>query len=155
MTGKDSVKLVADDQWEQEVWNLLKAQFGIPRLPSYRLLRSGRKRIRIISKAAFSLVPKVPCAGPAGLYFGEYAPNAVRLTMDGAQLIGSYATKQLVTLTTEQAKAWLQGESIEYKDERHGYVIVIHNGDILGCGSLSRGVLHSFVPKVRRPKKQY
>ncbi|MFX1563520.1 MAG: hypothetical protein ACFFDP_09455, partial [Promethearchaeota archaeon] len=110
--------------------------------------------IRIISKDAFSLVFKVPCAGPAGLYFGEYSPNAVRLTMDGAQFIGSSATKQLVTLTNEQAKVWLQGESVKHEDERHGYVIVMHDGDILGCGSLSHGILHSFVPKIRRPKKQ-
>jgi NOL1/NOP2/fmu family ribosome biogenesis protein len=155
VTSKESVKLLADDQWEQEVWDFLKTQFGIPHLPGYRLLRSGQKRIRIISKAAFSLVPNVPCAGPAGLYFGEYLPHAIRLTMDGAQLIGSHATKQIVTLSMSQAKAWLQGESIEYKSDQHGYVIVKHNEDILGCGSLSHGILRSYVPKVRRPKKQY
>jgi len=155
VNDKDSVKLVADLQWEQEVWGLLKAQFGIPKPTNYRLLRSGRKRIRLISKAAVPLVSKVPCTGHVGLYFGEYTPHAIRLTMDGAQLIGSLATKQIVALTKEQAKTWLQGQPIEYKDKRHDYVIVKHNEDILGCGRLSGGVLHSFVPKSRRPKKQY
>ncbi len=155
MNSKDSVKLVADIQWEQEVWNLLETQFGIPQPTNYRLLRSGRKRIRIISKDAFPMVSKIPCTGHVGLYFGEYTPYAIRLTMDGAQLMGSFATKQIVILTRDQANAWLQGESIEYEDERHNYVIVKHNEDILGCGRLSGGVLHSYVPKSRRPKKQY
>lgn len=155
MISKDTVKLVADIKWEQEVWNLLKTQFGISQPDNYRLLRSGRKRIRLISKAAFPLISKVPCTGHVGLYFAEYTPNAIRLTMDGAQLIGSFATKQIVTLTKDQAEAWLQGVSIEYKDERHDFVIVKHNEDILGCGRLSDGILHSYVPKSRRPKKQY
>ncbi len=154
MRSKSTVNLVVDDKWEKEVWGLLHHQYGVSQLPGYRLLRSGRKRIRIISEEAFKLVTQVPCAGPAGLYFGEYRPHAIRPSMDGAQLIGPYATKGVVIITKEQANNWLQGQSIEIKDDQHGYVIVSDGHRFLGCGSLSKGVLLSFVPKVRRPNKQ-
>jgi NOL1/NOP2/fmu family ribosome biogenesis protein len=71
--------------------------------------------------------------------------------MDGAMLLGRFATKQKIQLTAEQAKNWMQGESINYEDKQRGYVIVYHEEDILGCGSISQGILHSFVPKKRRP----
>jgi NOL1/NOP2/fmu family ribosome biogenesis protein len=144
--------LTVDLERETHVWELLKNQFGIPKLPGYRFLKSGRKRIRLISEAAFDLLSQVPYTGTTGLYIGEYSPNAFRLSMDGAQLLGSHATKQRVTLTDDQAALWLQGESVNYKDEQRGYVIVVHNNTIIGCGSLSHGQLRSFVPKIRRLK---
>jgi NOL1/NOP2/fmu family ribosome biogenesis protein len=151
---KPTVNLVVDEDWELKVWALLYNQYGVTQLPGYRLLRSGQKRIRIISEAAFALVTQVPCAGPAGLYFGEYRPHVIRPSMDGAQLIGPHATKNVVTLTNEQGERWLQGSTIQIEDDRRGYVIVSNGRDYLGCGSLSNGVLLSFVPKVRRPNKQ-
>ncbi len=154
MKPQSTVTLGVDEKWEKEVWALLHHQYGVSGLPGYRLLRSGRKRIRIISQTAFELFTLVPCAGPAGLYFGEYRPHSIRPSMDGAQLIGPYATKGVVTITIEQAKTWLQGQSIKIPDAQHGYVIVSDGRRILGCGSLSSGILLSFVPKVRRPNIQ-
>lgn len=144
--------LIIDEEWESHVWNLLFTQFGILKLKGFRFLQSGKKRIRLISEAASSLLTDVPYTGSTGLYVGEYSPRAVRLTMDGAMLLGQYATKQRIQLTAEQAKEWMQGKSINYENKQRGYVIVYHKEDILGCGSLSQGLLHSFVPKKRRPK---
>ncbi len=144
--------LTPDPEWEANIWEFLASQFGIPKITGYRFLRSGRKRIRLISEAAFHNLPGLPYTGTTGLYIGEYSQTAVRLSMDGANLLGRFATKQIIELTKEQAEAWLQGESINYDDKQQGYVIVIFKGDILGCGSLSHGTLHSFVPKIRRPK---
>ncbi|MFW9831853.1 MAG: hypothetical protein ACFFD8_08760 [Candidatus Thorarchaeota archaeon] len=144
--------LIVDPEWESHAWNLLKTQYGISNLPKYRLLRSGRKRIRLINNETFTHLSDVPFTGTTGLYVGEYSPNAIRLSMDGAQLLGRYASKQIIKLNLEQANAWLRGESINYEDKQKGYVIVFHKEDILGCGSLSHGILNSFVPKVRRLK---
>ncbi len=144
--------LTVDLEREAHVWKHLYNQFGIPKLDGYRFLKSGRKRIRLISEAAFNLLPELPYTGTSGLYIGEYSPNAFRLSMDGAQLLGPHATKQIVELNDEQAETWLQGESVNYENEQRGYVIVVHNTTIIGCGSLSYGKLRSFVPKIRRPR---
>jgi NOL1/NOP2/fmu family ribosome biogenesis protein len=147
-----SKSLTMDLIREAEVWNLLNSQFGIPKLAGYRFLKSGQKRIRVISDIAFKILKDLPYTGTTGLYVGEYSPTAFRLSMDGAHLFAPFATKQIIELTEDQAKVWLQGESVNYEDEQRGYVIVVHNNIILGCGSLSSGILHSFVPKIRRPK---
>ena len=153
MSKSKQVSLRIDQEWETHVWELLYTQFGIPQLPGYRFLKSGRKRIRLITEAALNHLTDVPFTGTTGMYVGEYSPRAIRLSMDGAQILGRHASKRIIELTDEQTNYWLQGESINFKDEMRGYVIVTHNDDILGCGSLSQGLLHSFVPKVRRPKK--
>ncbi|MHA2314310.1 MAG: methyltransferase RsmF C-terminal domain-like protein [Candidatus Hermodarchaeia archaeon] len=142
MRKPKSSPLILNEEWESHVWDLLFSQFGILKLKGYRFLQSGKKRIRLISKTASTLLHEVPYTGSTGLYVGEYSPRAVRLTMDGAMLLGP----------AEQAKDWMQGESINYENKLRGYVIVYHKEDILGCGSLSQGILHSFVPKTRRPK---
>jgi NOL1/NOP2/fmu family ribosome biogenesis protein len=146
--------LTVDPEREAHIWQLLYSQFGIPKLVGYRFLKSGRKRIRLISDAAFMLLSELPYTGTTGLYIGEYSPTAFRLSMDGAQLLGGYATKQIVHLTELQAETWLRGESVNYEDDRRGYVIVTHNSTILGCGSLSYGTLRSYVPKIRRPERK-
>ncbi|MFX1508943.1 MAG: hypothetical protein ACFFBR_01425 [Promethearchaeota archaeon] len=142
--------LTIDSARETHIWQLLYSQFGIPKLAGFRFLKSGRKRIRLISDAAFALLSELPYTGTTGLYIGEYSPTAFRLSMDGAQLLGTHATKQIVQLTRLQAETWLRGESVNYEDDRRGYVIVTHNDTILGCGSLSHGILRSYVPKIRR-----
>lgn len=144
--------LIVDPKIEAHVWQLLYSQFGIPKMTNFRFLKSGQKRIRLISDTAFEILQDLPYTGTTGLYVGEYSPTSFRLSMDGAHLLGPHATKQIVELNDEQAKIWLQGQSINYEDKQRGYVIVVHNKIILGCGSLSSGILHSFVPKIRRPK---
>jgi NOL1/NOP2/fmu family ribosome biogenesis protein len=152
--AKPSTHLQPDARWEAETWRLIESQFGVKPLPGCRLLQSGQNRIRVISQEAYELVPQVPFIQVAGLYMGERRPNGIRLSLDGAQLIGPRAVRQILALTSEQAAAWLRGESIDVEDSRSGYLIVSHRSDILGCGSLSGGRLHNFLPKDRRPQKQ-
>jgi NOL1/NOP2/fmu family ribosome biogenesis protein len=154
MGSNRQTRLQFNSTREKEFWQLLKKQYGIPRLPGYRLILSGKKRIRIITEFAASLALKVPSISPAGLYIGELKTDTIRLSMDGAQLLGPHATKQIIQLSEEEAKAWFNGETIQIKDSRHGYVIVKRGVDILGCGSLSHGKLQSYIPKSRRPTRQ-
>lgn len=143
-----------NEQWEAEMWRLIRTQFGVNPLPGYRLVRSGQRRIRLVTQAAYQLIPLLPKPEVIGLYLGELGPSGIRLSLDGSQLIGPHATRQVVSLTSDQAEAWLRGETIGIEDSCRGYVIVRHQSDFLGCGSLSGGRLHNFLPKDRRPQKQ-
>ena len=106
----------------------------------------------MVSEAVYKLLAQQSFAGPVGLYIGEYNPRVIRLSMDGAQLLGPMATKNIIELDDNQAQTWLQGKPMNYKAKYKGYVIIVNQGDILGCGRLSEGVLYSYVPKVRRLK---
>jgi NOL1/NOP2/fmu family ribosome biogenesis protein len=154
IAGKAASHLHLDERWEDDTWQLLEHQFGVKRQPACRLLRSGQYRIRIISQNAYELVSQMPRVEMAGLYVGECRPNGIRLSLDGAQLFGPQAVRQVLPLAADQAAAWLRGESAEVESSQTGYVIVTHDSDILGCGSLSGNRLHNFLPKDRRPQKQ-
>ncbi|MBI2664256.1 hypothetical protein HYX10_02840 [Candidatus Woesearchaeota archaeon] len=48
-----------------------------------------------------------------GLYFAELRHNALRLSIEGSQIIGPKAAKNVAELNDEQIKQWLKGEDIE------------------------------------------
>ncbi|MBI2549794.1 hypothetical protein HYV83_01270 [Candidatus Woesearchaeota archaeon] len=86
-----------------------------------------------------------------GLYFGQLRNSELRLSIEGSQLVGKAATKNVVELTGEEFKQWLRGEDVEKQlDSCIGYVLIKHNSDFVGCGKYKEGKILNFVPKARR-----
>ncbi len=86
-----------------------------------------------------------------GLYFGQLRNNELRLSIEGSQLIGNLAIKNVVEIDGGQLREWLGGNSIEMGiSGSTGYVIIKHNNDFLGCGKCKDGKILNFVPKARR-----
>jgi len=95
-----------------------------------------------------------------GLYFGELRHDTLRLSIEGSQIIGKKANKNVLSLNDEQLQQWLKGEDIELKenseiknsssDYENKFVIIKHNNDFFGCGRIKDGNLLNFVPKSRR-----
>lgn len=86
----------------------------------------------------------------AGLYFGEWKNDELRLSIDGSQMIGSFASKNIVELSDEELLAWLRGEDLDKKVENQGLVLILHGNDFVGCGKVKEGKILNFVPKIRR-----
>lgn len=85
----------------------------------------------------------------AGLYIGEFRHGEMRLSIEGTQLFGKQATKNVVEINEEEKDAWIRGENLEREGEA-AFVIVKYKNDFLGCGRRKEGVLMNFVPKSRR-----
>ncbi len=86
-----------------------------------------------------------------GLYFGQLRNNELRLSIEGSQIIGKAATKNVAELSDEEFKLWLRGEDVEKPlGDCSGYVIVRHSKDFIGCGKYKDGKILNFVPKARR-----
>lgn len=93
-----------------------------------------------------------------GLYFCEINREKIRLSIEGSQIIGPYATKNIVEFNDETAKKWIMGEDIDnWKEENTGFLIIKHkindNFDFLGCGKYKEGRILNFIPKQRRIKE--
>lgn len=88
-----------------------------------------------------------------GLYFGEKKNDELRLSIEGSQLVGKAAVKNVIQLDDAEFKLWLQGSDLE-KDYGgcSGFVIMKHSGDFVGCGRCKEGKILNFVPKARRVK---
>lgn len=86
-----------------------------------------------------------------GLYFGQLRNDGLRLSIEGSQVIGKAATKNIVELNDAEFKLWLRGEDVEKTlDGCSGYVIIKHSNDFIGCGRFKGGKILNFVPKARR-----
>jgi len=84
----------------------------------------------------------------SGLYFLKED----RLSVEGSQLIGKKAKKNVVELNKTQIEKWVMGWDIEIKGNYQGYVLVKYKDDFYGSGNYKDGRIKNFIPKSRRIK---
>ncbi|MEK6961087.1 MAG: tRNA pseudouridine(55) synthase TruB [Nanoarchaeota archaeon] len=86
-----------------------------------------------------------------GCYFGEYKGGDLRLSIEGAQMIGPSATKNIVELDRSETEQWMKGEMVVKETGLSGFVLIKHGKDFIGCGKITGdGRILNFVPKTRR-----
>lgn len=76
-----------------------------------------------------------------------------RLSIEGSQLLGPKATRNVITLDDVQARNWVRGEDMDMSslaDEPTGWFLVRSSKDWMGSGLVKEGRLLNFVPKARR-----
>jgi NOL1/NOP2/fmu family ribosome biogenesis protein len=73
------------------------------------------------------------------------------------QIFGRHARKNVLHLSSEQAAAFMAGESLRISavpEPEAGYVVVFYNDSVLGCGLYSRGRLISQIPRESRTMRE-
>ena len=135
------------------ILNWLKEQYGINELKIDNVfLKSTKDKIYLSTKKIAELDAKNLRINLIGMYFAK-EDNGVRLSIEGSQIIGPKATKNIVELNEEQIKQWMRGEGIEIKGDFKGFVIIKHNNDFYGVGNYKEGKILNYVPKDRRIKR--
>ena len=91
----------------KEILKLIEAQWGAKLKPDYAFLKNTKNRIfivnRDISKIDFSKLR----INSVGMYFCEIDKLGIRLSIEGSQMVGLKAEKNIVEVDEEQAKQWL------------------------------------------------
>src|SRR3989338_3119504 len=85
-----------------------------------------------------------------GLYLGEMKDGELRLSIEGSQIIGPDAKKNVMELNEAETKEWMRGTDLENESEMKGFVIMKNNEDFLGCGKVTQKKVLNFVNKARR-----
>ncbi|HLP80024.1 MAG TPA: hypothetical protein VK158_05280 [Acidobacteriota bacterium] len=94
-----------------------------------------------------------------GSYFAEYNDDKtnLRLSIEGSQMIGPHATKNVLTLSDDAFFLWSKGQNIPMTSigaditTFSGYVIIKNSlGDFFGVGRIKNDELLNFTPKIRR-----
>lgn len=114
-----------------------------------------RKKIKILSKDFKDIDLQDLQIENLGLLFAERLEDGLKLSIEGSQLVGPYATTNILELDTEQLKQWMTGGVLRIKENtklEEGFVILRHCQDYVGCGKLSNGRLWSSIPLHRRTK---
>jgi 16S rRNA (cytosine1407-C5)-methyltransferase len=145
-------KIIVQNRKEVErISNLLKTQFGCDfSFISYALYQNNRDKLYIVDKSVVTVDFNKIRVNALGLYFGEINEGMIRLSMEGAQMIGPLAKKNVVEISNDEAKEWMQGIDIEIKTGLSGYVLIKNNNDFLGCGKATQNKILNYVPKIRR-----
>ncbi len=125
----------------------------------YAFLQNAEDKIFIANKELFSIDLSKIRINSLGVYFAQYDKMGLRLSIEGSQLIGKYAKKNITEIDDKQAKEWMNGEDLFVGAEKElkGFVIVKRSNDsddFLGSGKYQKetGRIFNFVPKARRVK---
>ena len=141
LTSKDKKLLLAQ----------IKRQWGADFKPEFAFFRNEKQKIYAVHKD----VAKIDLSGArinsVGIYFGEDKKGELRLSIEGSQLIGPLAKKNVIELDKDEGIAWLRGEDLQKDGDWSGFVIVKHDDDYMGTGKYTADKrLLNFVPKARR-----
>ncbi len=134
-----------------EILDKIKEQYGIKELKlDYVFLQNTKDKILITNRNIANIDLKKLRVDNIGLYFCSLEKDGIRLSIEGSQLIGKFAKKNIANLNKEEITKWMKGEDININEEIEGYVIIKNNDDYFGTGKYKEGKILNFVSKSRR-----
>lgn len=135
----------------KEICRMIESQWGAKIKLDYGFLRNNKGRVFIVSKDISKIGLSKLRLNSIGMYFCEVDDKGIRLGIEGSQIIGANATKNIIELDEEDAKKWFKGEDLEKEcRECNGFVILKNKNDFLGTGKYSNGKIRNYVGKSRR-----
>lgn len=136
----------------RSILEAVKQQWGAGLSPGCGFLEGKDGDIFLISRDIEKLDLERLRINSLGLYFGQFRNNELRLSIEGSQIVGKAATRNIVELDDSEFRQWLGGNELEKSLSTlgSGYVIIKHNSDFIGCGKYKDGRMLNFVPKARR-----
>ena len=138
-----------DKKETKRIIDELNDYYGIKELKlDYIFMKNNQDKIFIISKDFKSLNTKELRLNGLGLYFLNVS-KGLRLSIEGSQIIGIHAKKNVHEINDENLKEWLQGYDLDC-DELKGYQLIKNKNDFYGVGFASNNKIRNFIPRERR-----
>jgi NOL1/NOP2/fmu family ribosome biogenesis protein len=117
---------------------------------NYSFYINSKGKVYIINTKATTIDYSKLRVNAMGLYFADMSGYEIRLSIEGAIIIGKSATKNIVQISDEDAKLWMQGLDLDIKAETKSYVLIKNNNDIFGSGKSTGEKIINYMPKIRR-----
>lgn len=150
-----SILEILNTRKKKDLFKELNELYGIDKafLKKYNYLERSDK-VWIISKNILAKDMRGLNIESIGMLFARRSAT-IKLTTNAIQLIGKYATKNILELNKKDTYNYLRGLDLADLNETDvsGYVIVKSGNDFLGCALYKDGHLKNQVPKQRRIKK--
>ena len=143
---------ILNSKEKKNIFSIMQKQWGtkiVPKQFDYVFMINEKGRVYISNKELFELDFSQLRVDSFGLYLGELLDKTFRLSIEGSQIIGPLAEKNVAELDDKQVRDWLRGEDIEAENV-DGFVILKHGKDFAGSGKFVNGKIINFVPKIRR-----
>ena len=148
------MKILSTEQ-TKEITKQLKNQFGIEKIPGL-LVQRGERRISLfqgsLDKTEIQEIDKLVPVEGAGIYFGSFEKQGIRLSIEGTQLLKNQIKKNIFELNSKQLEKWMLGEDLQIKTGSKEFLVMKYEDNLLGCGKASSEKIGNFIPKSRRLK---
>ena len=118
-------------------------------LDEYGFRITSSNDVYIVSRDVEKLDLKLLRVTGVGIYLGEFY-QGLRLSVEGAQIIGPHAKKNVIKISDVELDAWFHGEEFSTDETNNGLFILKHNNDFVGCAKVTNGRVFNFLPKSRR-----
>ncbi|MFH1770706.1 MAG: hypothetical protein ABH828_04055 [archaeon] len=141
---------ILNSKEKKNILKVLKEQFNYKEKPDYVFLQNSNDRIYVIHRDMEKMDLKKLRIDSIGIYFATLMPEGIRLSIEGSQIVGKTAKKNILELNKEQFENWLKGADFDIETKLKNFVLVKYKGDFLGCGKVKDGKLLNYVPKARR-----
>src|SRR3989338_9709821 len=93
----------------KEILKLIESHWGAKLKLEYAFLRNPKNRIFIVNKDIGKINFSQLRINSIGLYFCEIDKLGIRLSIEGSQIVGPKAVKNIVEINEEQTKQWFKG----------------------------------------------
>ena len=150
---KESLKIL-NTREKKEINQRIKQQWDVELDKSFVFLLSNKNKLYIAEKDIGNIDFSRLRIDNVGLYVATVDDKGIRLSIEGSQMLGPQAKKNIVELSEDEMRDWFRGVDIkkapEDLDGCEGFVILKHNKDFIGCGKVTEKGILNFVPKTRR-----
>ena len=137
----------------KEILALIKKQFDADtNFENYAFFMSEKDKVYIINRDIDMIDFQSLRIDNIGMYLAHVKDNKIRLSIEGSQLIGQSAKKNVYELNESESKQWIMGEDIETENDSEEFVLIKHNNDFFGTGKIKNKKILNFVTKGRRLK---
>ncbi len=92
-----------------------------------------------------------------GKYIGTFMKDGFRFSIEGSQLFGQLANKNIFNITEEERNLWILGETLvcNNSDFEDQYILVKCGKDFIASGKVKEGKILNYISKNRKLKKVF
>jgi len=134
----------------EKILKEIRNRFGIPEevFSNWKIIEAGD--LWIMSEEAFKF--PIKNFSRKGIRLVRVYRDGYKLTTAGIQIFGKYATKNVLEISPDQVKDYLEGKdlSVGSCNVENGQVIIKYGDDYLGSGLYVNGKVKNQLPKGRR-----
>ena len=134
----------------RELLKEMKNHYDIDVKPDVVFVSSGKGKIWIINKNINKIETSKLNIERYGTYVMFSDKYGIRFTIEGSQIFGKFAKKNVFEIGKKQVQNWIRGFDLEIKTETNRYVIIKCGNDYLGCGKGAIDRIQNYIPKSRR-----
>jgi NOL1/NOP2/fmu family ribosome biogenesis protein len=141
---------------KERIEKLIEKNYGAKLdLSDVILAKTSNEKVWILSKDVGKLdISKLKVIS-VGLYLGRLKANEkILLSIEGCQLVGKQAERNIAILNEVEAGKFIQGQDVEVEKsvdcEERNFVLVKYKNDFLGSGKFVNNKVENLVSKSRR-----